>query len=157
MGRRRIWRHGCVLAALAGLLNLGSAVLAAPARPATPVAAVSLLVNGHLAACTDPAGWSPAKGCPITVRLQRRLRQHPTEGRGGGADPICRCQNTAPIRITLHDAKGKVAHVNVRWAFQPPLTITFTAVRQGKIWLVDDTYCAGKPSTSIYKSPVKSC
>jgi hypothetical protein len=125
---------------------------------ATPVGAVRLLVgdgsSGRVGACSDAGGWSPAHGCPITGRLQHRLLQHPTEGRGGGADPICRCQNSAPTTLRLHDMHGATAHVNVRWAFNPPNTITFAVLQRGSRWLVDDMYIAACPqSTSIYTNP----
>jgi len=157
------WYVGALAGLVAGLALPSSVMLAKSTGPATPVAAANLLVKLDQAgvtgpsACSDEAGWSIVKGCPITARLQHRLLQHPTEGPDGGADPICRCQNIAPTRVTLLNVKGSVAHVNVRWAFQLPETITFVVVLQHKVWLVDDQFCSGYPNTSIYKSPVGPC
>lgn len=104
--------------------------------------------------------WSPAAGCPVTSRLERRLRQNPTSGHPtGGADPICRCQNL-PSYLNFHVIKksNTVDLINVIWPWQPSkATITFTVVNKGGQWLVDDMYCAGYPGTSIYSTPVTNC
>lgn len=109
--------------------------------------------------------WSPQSGCPVTGRLERRLRQNPTSGRGGGADPICRCQNV-PTRLDFNVLKKSSGRdvIKVVWIFGtsnpthiPNPAIDFVVVRQGGSWLVDDTYCGGYPSTSIYNTPVAAC
>ncbi|HZT97288.1 MAG TPA: hypothetical protein VFB34_10695 [Chloroflexota bacterium] len=109
--------------------------------------------------------WTPP-ACPVTSKLEARLRQNPTSGRGGGADPICRCQNvptdltfTPLLRTPTRDV------IEVVWNFGGPSTahsssnpaIDYVVVNRGGTWLVDDSYCSGYPTTSIYNSPVGPC
>ncbi len=103
--------------------------------------------------------WSQAAGCPVTTRLQQRLRQNPTSGSGGGADPVCRCQNV-PSRLDFRviQKTNERDLIDVIWPWQPnKAVITFAVVNRGGEWLVDDMYCAGYPGTSIYSSPVTNC
>jgi hypothetical protein len=135
-------------------------------RPADPVTAVKLLNPFDAAARHSPCypnrapyhGFA-APGCPVTGRLKRRLQANPTSGPGGGADPICRCQNTPQRATTYHldSNTGKLAHVTARFYFTPPVDMTFVVVRQRRGWRVDDVYCAGRPGMSIYQSPVQPC
>jgi hypothetical protein len=103
--------------------------------------------------------WSQAAGCPVTTRLQQRLRQNPTSGSRGGADPICRCQNV-PSRLDFRVIQKSNQHdlINVIWPWRPnKAVITFAVVNKSGEWFVDDMYCAGYPGTSIYSSPVTNC
>jgi hypothetical protein len=103
--------------------------------------------------------WSRSAGCPVTSRLERRLRQNPTEGKAGGADPICRCQNV-PSRLDFHviQKSNERDLINVIWPWQPnKAVITFAVVNVSGQWLIEDMYCAGYPGTSIYSTPVTPC
>jgi hypothetical protein len=130
---------------------------------ADPIAAVRALLPspGAATACRPPSGaaFSAAAGCPVTQRLEQRLRANPTGGSAGGADPICRCQNVpATVPVTLETPGGTSALVRASFAFSasPPDDVRFVVLSQGGRWFVDDTYCAD-PSTSIYVSPVRGC
>jgi hypothetical protein len=128
----------------------------------SPVDAVqALMSSGGSTICRPQGGvqWSQAAGCPITRRLEQRLQSNATSGSGDGADPICRCQNIAPVTLApAKAAQSGSAVVKATFQLQPPVVIYFTAVQQaqGSGWLVDDSYCADA-ATSIYASPVKPC
>jgi hypothetical protein len=96
--------------------------------------------------------------CPITPRLLYRL-EHPIRFKENG-NLVCRCQNPPrAVRWAQVDDNGFVAHVNVRWMYLAAnsYTITFVVARQDDGWRVDDAYCAGNPTTSIYEPPTGPC
>jgi hypothetical protein len=154
--------------------------------PATPLAAVRLMAcpasspidtkncpkhpSGWVQPCyrggkNDTPTWSRKNGCPITNKLRRRLLQNPTSGTGGGFDPICRCQED-PQKLTLAVARMKSGRAWVDEVLEYGTAanhyrerhhITFVVVKQMHVWLVNNTYCTGKPKTTIYHSPVAGC
>ncbi len=132
------------------------------AGAADPVAAVRALLPspGAATACRPASGalFSGAAGCPVTQRLEQRLRSSPTGGSGAGADPVCRCQNLpATVTVTLETPGGTSALVRASFGFSgSPYDVRFVVVSQGGRWFVDDSYCAD-PSSSIYASPVRAC
>src|ERR687884_1429007 len=155
------------LSALALCLSLAPAgVTAAPTMlpmgTATPLRAVVALiapfsnpVAGHNAcnALTGRVGT-----CPITPRLLYRL-EHPIRFKENG-NLVCRCQNPPrAVRWAQVDDNGFVAHVNVRWMYLATnsYTMTFVVARQDDGWRVDDAYCAGNLTTSIYEPPTGPC
>jgi hypothetical protein len=138
-----------------------------PAQPQTAVRI--LLVVRHTARypCaraewkrTETSAFGPR--CPITPRLRRWLRAHPSGPSGPGTrpptvlgdyDPICRCQNDVrTVRFHTDSDSGGVARVTATIAFYPEAQrITFVVLHAPDGWRVDDTYCAGRPQTSIYQ------
>lgn len=133
-----------------------------------PVAAVRIVLrangaNGHagLNPCSGSAivAMFSVPGCPLTPRLRARLATNPTSGPGGGADPMCRCQNVTSrsVYVVLQN-NGATARVEARLFFgASAVNLTFALIDAGGRWLVDDTYCFGRPATSIYHSPVGPC
>lgn len=104
--------------------------------------------------------WSKADGCPVTERLHKRLRRNPTSGRGGGADPICRCQmfpRSMSFRVVSHGMTRSIIRIVDTWSSTDKERFTFVVVRRSHAWLVDNIYCTNKAHSSIYDSPVKSC
>lgn len=143
--------------------TVGGLTPAPGAGAADAVSAVrALLPNpaGGPTACRPASGaaYSAAAGCPVTQRLQQRLQAGPTSGAAGGADPVCRCQNSAtPIPVMLVTQGGASAIVKASFGFPGhPDDVQFVVSDLGGRWFVDDTYCAD-PSTSIYRTPVASC
>lgn len=138
---------------------LAEAAPAHAAKPAPSAAqAVRILVRPFytpryaLATCsTASPRVDPRSVCPVTNRLQRRLKAPRHMGDG---IPLCRCQNPPRTvrleRVTL--SNGRMAHVTVWWDFGPgSYRSTFVVIQQsGGGWLVDDEYCAGRPYTSVY-------
>src|SRR5437763_8118992 len=121
--KRRILPQAGLAAALAGAVVLASTAgfgRALAARPATPVAAVKRLVRTdppRPGPCypntSSPRTWYlPSSGCPLTRRLSHRLRSDPIRD----VDPICRCQNVAPIRYSTV-AHGATVYVTADWKF----------------------------------------
>ena len=152
------------------LVMLFGVMLIAPQNPAsaapgavgaaTPEAAVSTLIK----ALHDPSASGVAcnaltgqlDDCPITARLRTRLQNPKPEENG---NLVSRSQNPpGSVTVTLVDNDGQAAHVNTKWEYgASSYTITFVVVKGADGWLVDDSYCAGKPETSIYNSPVGPC
>lgn len=137
------------------------ATTAQPLGASTPVEAVqALMPTGGVTICRPSSGprFAQAAGCPVTTRLEQRLQSNPLSGPGGGADPVCRCQNIAPATLAGGGAAGGTANVKATFQFQPPLVIQFVVVQQGQGsgWLVDDSLCADMTG-SIYDTPVKHC
>jgi len=145
------------------------------AAAATPTQAVAALVQNYvyyqaprqrLASIAGPQfrACNPAqvrtggaRACPVTPRLAYRLN-HPDQPANGclgscTLEPISRAQNVAiRILIAQRDANARVAHVDTRWVYgQDSYTITVTVVRRPLGWQVDDLFCAGRPSTTVYK------
>jgi hypothetical protein len=155
------------LSVLALSLSLAPAgVTAAPTMPpkgtATPLRAVVALIApfsnpaaGHNA-CNALTGRVAT--CPITPRLLYRL-EHPIRFKENG-NLICRCQNPPrAVRWMQTDNNGFLAHVNVHWMYLATnsYTVTFVVAHQDDGWRVDDAYCAGDPTTSIYEPPTGPC
>ncbi|MBV9278944.1 MAG: hypothetical protein JOZ41_02585 [Chloroflexi bacterium] len=148
----------CVLlAALTMTAPAGARAAIHPAAgAATPVKAVSQLLAGFTmhrnAACNPVVGRLAA--CPITPRLRARV-QHAREN----GNILCRCQNPpTSVGISLADNNGRVAHVNSRWSYAAnSFVMVWVVLHQAGGWLVDDSYCAGRPATTIYKKPAGPC
>lgn len=158
-----------VLATLCISLGTTARVDAMPAHPQDAARILLVVQNTPQYPCVR-ASWGQSVAnafgprCPITPRLRQWLRAHPGGGSGGagprspqnvlgGYDPICRCQNSTPtVTYRLdHLARG-MARVTAIIKFYPgPQRITFTVLHTSAGWAVDDTYCAGRPWTSIYK------
>jgi len=173
---------GSVLFLVAGFVSLPGLAHAAggtsvrPPAAASPVQAVRALLHsyvytpsGHPGMVVAQAfrGCEPTQGrlkaCPLTARLQNRLR-HPdpiTNGCLGSCtlDPFSRAQNTTVrIAITVASNNGRRAVVNTRWTFyRGKWALTYTVVRNALGWQVDDSYCTGHPDTTIYRVPVGPC
>lgn len=102
----------------------------------------------------DPAAlFQSVRGCPVTDRLQERLRSDAAHG----FNPVCRCQFAVQADIGEAAANGASAIVPVTFRTPTPYVITFVLVRQGLAWIVDDMYCGSDPSTTIYSTPIEPC
>jgi hypothetical protein len=126
----------------------------------TPEQAVSVLVTPFFDASAGATGCNGVTGdiagCPVTARLLDRL-QHPTPQENGNI--LSRSQNPPrDVTVKVVDNDGQTAHVDTRWGFGGgSYGITFVVLHQADGWLVDDTYCAGEPGTSIYNAPAGPC
>lgn len=123
----------------------------------TPPAAVSALALDQpprLCESPDPATrYSAASGCPVTLRLQARLRSL-----ASGFDPVCRCQSRAPsvpIRPISATRVNAVMEASFGTAAAPN-DVYFAVIKLGGRWFVDDTNCSD-PSTSVYVDPLPRC
>lgn len=97
--------------------------------------------------------YSATAGCPVTLRMQDRLRSL-----ASGFDPVCRCQRRAgtpalvPISANRLDAVVKVGFGTAA----APDDVYFAVIKLGGQWFVDDSNCSD-PSTSIYVDPLPRC
>ena len=154
-----------VAAALTAALLAAVPVMASGSVNGTPVEAVRTVVNGPL---TDTVcrGWTWTgtrssdngnAGCPITPRLRAWLSRHPEGGdlcppRGCtgtliyGMNPICRCQGVSGFTFRL--LSRSPARATVLWVQRH---LVFVVLPSHGGWLVDDTYCKGRPQTTIYR------
>lgn len=105
--------------------------------------------------------WFGTAGCPLTPRLAQRLHYltRPRPAGGGGFDPICRCQAEASnVSFSVLQDTSTQDVIKVTYTFgSSSYAIDFAAVNQSGAWRVDDTYCDGEPTKSIYQTPVPSC
>ncbi|GAC1342386.1 MAG: hypothetical protein NVSMB29_14010 [Candidatus Dormibacteria bacterium] len=125
--------------------------------------AAEILYPAGGATC-HPAGggtYAGTSNCPLYPRLAQRLDQHPLSGpTGGGADALCRCQNTYQtvtyaVAGPAQDAPTTYT-VRVTLIFGPTsheaLDVIVQGVQSGS--LVSDVQCAGGgPPTSILEAP----
>lgn len=138
-----------------------SSASASAASATTPIAAV-IAVFGSFAGAPARVNCDPVSGkvasCPITARLRYRLERANENG-----NILCRCQNPPrTIHWALQDANPFVAHVATRWYYgpttgRPAYTLIVTIAREADGWKVDDSICAGRPTTSIYQPPAGPC
>jgi hypothetical protein len=128
----------------------------------SPFWAVRRIVQGFVAHPGKSYACKASEGnyshCPMTTRLKRRANQLAKLG----ANPICRCQNTAQsIEMSYANRSGVRATVATVWRYGPHSkeSITFVAVRTVGMssWQVDDSYCTGHPNTSLYMTPKGPC
>jgi hypothetical protein len=127
----------------------------------TPEEAVSTLIKPLYSpgagggACDALSG--KLDGCPLSARLLTRL-QHPIVNQETG-NLVGRNQNPPQsVSVAPVSNDGQTAQINTVWQYgASSYTITFAAVKQADGWVVDDSYCAGNPSTSIYNAPVGPC
>jgi hypothetical protein len=95
-----------------------------------------------------------SRGCPVTARLEARLRSDDAKG----LNPVCRCQSADPMTVEPARTTGSNATVTVRVATpRSSYALVFGLILDGTRWLVDDTNCNGDPATSIYATPIRSC
>lgn len=100
--------------------------------------------------------------CPVTQDLGAALDRQPLSGPGGGADPVCRCQNTyssATYLVSSAPAAGEFT-VQVKLVFGTSSSVTLDviveSVESGS--LASDILCgSGDPSTSIKGSSPGPC
>jgi hypothetical protein len=91
--------------------------------------------------------------CPFTPRLKARMQAIISGFSGGGADPVCRCQNTyTSATVTTELVSGQaVAHVVLGFGPSSTVKMDWVFVQSGGAWLADDSYCTAQGSaTSIY-------
>ena len=146
-----------VVAAFAA--GAGRSVFANGPAAATPVEAVRILVSGGTPQGPVRSGCEPTRRtyqtCPVTDRFLRRLERLSQAAFG---EPISRGsgQDLSPrVRVTEIENTGEVALVNALFEPAPPeYIITYVVRGQRGQWLVDDSYCAGRPETTIYASPI---
>ncbi len=136
----------------------GRSVLASGPAAATPVEAVRILVSGGTPQGPVRSGCELTRRtyqtCPVTDRFLRRLERLSQAAFG---EPISRGsgQDLSPsVRVTEIENTGTAALVNAGFeSGLPTVTITFVVRGQRGQWLVDDSYCAGRPETTIYAAP----
>ena len=150
-----------------------------PTPSATPTPAPSpTLVNGRIivsnlddngAAVVAGILYPPAGGvcgangkydsCPVTDGLAQRLDSNPL----GGAEPLCRCQNTYQSSTITTEAlppgnPGAIAHVVLDFGGSM-VKLDVTVIRSAGGWFASDTSCTGQDSgtTSIYAAAPPAC
>jgi len=139
--------------------NATGAPTAAPAATPAPSPAANLAQVTAVASRIFPAG--PARdcfaggldACPFTARLKTRMQAIVGATTGGGADPVCRCQNSyTSAAVTAELVSGQpVAHVVLGFGPQSNVRMDWLFVQASGAWLADDSYCATQgTSTSIY-------
>lgn len=125
---------------------------------ATPVEAVTILVSGGTPQGPARSGCSLGqrtyRDCPVTDRMRQRLEQGSQAAFG---EPVSRGsgQDLSPrISVAEIERTGDVALVNAGFeGGVARVTLTYVVRGQGRTWLVDDSYCAGRPETTIYTQP----
>ena len=93
--------------------------------------------------------YAASPNCPLYPGLAQRLDQHPLSSGGGGADPICRCQNTwqaasYAVRSPLPaDPTGSDVRVTLDFGAGTRLSydVIVEGVQSGS--LVSDIQCGG--------------
>lgn len=128
-----------------------STAVASPERlrgAPTPVSAVKALVR--IAGIRNQRCRLDWKCVPMTQRLIRRVKT--IEAREHGVDPLIRAQNVAQRNDVRLLSKGG-SHALVQWIahFHPALRLTFVVKHTANGWRLDDSYCSGRPSTSLYR------
>jgi hypothetical protein len=135
------------------VVSPSEAVLAAAGSPTkSPRAAVKILVGRfgkpRMYLCTIP--YNKQKACPVTGALRKRLH-YLTRFQ---ADPVCRCQQ-GPVSLKIHMARMTAtgATVSTRWGYGPKdsFTLVWVVRHVSGGWLVADSFCQGKPKTSLFK------
>jgi len=115
---------------------------------------------GFVNCSSMPSGYS---NCPVTDRLATRLNAQPLSGSAGGAEPVCRCQNSwmsvsVSTNVSPYDSTISIAHVVLNFgAAEERFDVTILRTAGG--WFADDISCAGQDShaTSIYASSPAPC
>ena len=101
--------------------------------------------------------------CPVTTDLGAALDRQPLSASGGGADPVCRCQNSyMSVTYTVMPSAQQPSQyvVQVHLSFGPGSSLTFDlivdSVESGS--LASDILCGnGDPATSIKGSSPGAC
>lgn len=134
---------------------------------ATPQLAVRALACSGLYSTrgcpTKPSESCKLPSCPMTARLRTRVNRVGRGGPGRGCDcqPIIRAQ-FAPVaaRLAQTNKAGSEAETNVVYnmgSFYSVSHETFVSVKSARGWLVTNVFCTGRPSSTIYNSPLKPC
>lgn len=97
--------------------------------------------------------------CPVTSRLRAGIEAQQAQDTGGGADPICGCQNIDPgmsFTYTVDPSGGGgVIHMN---SFDGSTRVDIVVIPQGGAFLADDIrYCTNTPPASVYPNETVSC
>jgi len=139
--------------------NAATAPPAAPAATPAPsptngLSQVAVVAN-RIFPATPPRDCfaSGLDACPFTPRLKARMQAIISGFSGGGADPVCRCQNTyTSATVTTELVSGQaVAHVVLGFGPSSTVRMDWVFVQSGGAWLADDSYCTALGSgTSIY-------
>ena len=146
------------LLVVAALVVTGGAVYGSGHEAATPVEAVTILVSSGTPQGPVRSGCEPTRrtytACPVTDRFLQRLEYLSQAAFG---EPISRGsgQDLSPsVRVAEIERNGDVALVDAGFeGGVSTVTLTYVVRGQGGTWLVDDSYCAGKPETTIYGAP----
>jgi hypothetical protein len=102
--------------------------------------------------CFRPSGGAAATvSCPFTTRLTAEVTAAiAAQGPGGGADPVCGCQNLDPNQVASYTVGtppgGGTIHVT---AFGSP-HIAYVVIWSGTAFLVDDIIYCTSTVTSVY-------
>jgi hypothetical protein len=163
--------HPMVRSAAAKATALGTNSLAL--RSAKLVACSATNVSPSTRGCTDMGQRIPLqvcfrnqryvvalhRGCTVTARLYRRFNKLL---RSQQYDPISRAQaDVASItdRQIRQGMDATLVDVTFHWSYRAnrPYHLTFVVIPRGMDWLVDNTYCTGRPSTTVYKTPEPTC
>jgi hypothetical protein len=130
------------------------------ARAAKTIACYPIACAGKLPPTSRCTSWSK---CPVTPRLSRRVTRVSGGPAVGGCDcePIIRSQ-FAPkwVKFGQTVQMGSRAKSFVVYNMGHPYGLsreTFVSTKSPKGWLVANIYCTGKPSTTIFHSPVNPC
>jgi hypothetical protein len=97
--------------------------------------------------------------CPVTARLRTAIEAQQAQNTGGGADPICGCQNIdsgMSFTYTVDPSGGGgVIHMS---SFGGSDRVDFVVIPQGGTFLADDIkYCSITPPSSVYPNETVSC
>ena len=146
------------LLVVAAFVTTAGSVRGSGHEAATPVEAVTILVSGGTPQGPVRSGCGLGqrtyRDCPVTDRMRQRLEQGSQAAFG---EPVSRGsgQDLSPrISVAEIERSGDVALVNAGFeGGVATVTITYVVRGQGGTWLVDDSYCAGRPETTIYTQP----
>jgi hypothetical protein len=140
-----------------------------PSSAPTPVAAVTMAELESLANQLYPntndgrqtcfTGDATVPQCPVTSRLRAGIEAQQAQDTGGGADPICGCQNIDPgmsFTYTVDSSGGGgVIHMN---SFDGSTRVDIVVIPQNGTFLADDIrYCTNTPPSSVYPNETVSC
>jgi hypothetical protein len=107
--------------------------------------------------CFD--GDTTVAHCPITARLRTALEAIFAQQTGGGADPICGCQEVDPAMSFTYslDAStgGGVIHMS---QFSGSDRVDVVVIPQSGAFVADDIrYCSNTPPSSVYPGETVTC
>jgi hypothetical protein len=116
--------------------------------------------SGFVNCSSMATGYS---NCPVTDRLANRLDQQPLAGSAGGAEPVCRCQNSwtsvsVSTNVLPSDSTMYIAHVVLNFgSAQERFDVSISRSAGG--WFANDISCTGRDphATSIYAASPPPC
>jgi hypothetical protein len=145
------------LSACGGGATSAATAARAATRASSPAANLSQVtaVANRIFSATPPRDCfgGGLDACPFTPRLKARMQAIVSGFSGGGADPVCRCQNSyTSAAVTTELVSGQaVAHVVLGIGPSSTVKMDWVFVQSGGAWLADDSYCTAQGSaTSIY-------